>query len=193
MDASLQLYERIPDKYIKHKRDFCPHTYLSIQDKVNMDPEFEKEYFEELIKKGWVKLAKTSDILYYPSGETFKYRLNGNSISKTEEGTFRSGGFIIGKPLDSNEYILYKAYNGCIFPLQIKDIQDVYVKDIRQKTILFNPPNEPTNNPVYLPHPGTGEQIIVYYGKKPKDSKKFTSTQKFQTALKYGNWQFKNH
>tara|TARA_Y100000389_G_C17420726_1_gene496539 strand:- start:154 stop:735 length:582 start_codon:yes stop_codon:yes gene_type:complete len=192
MNTSLQLYERIPDKYIQHKKDFNPNNYLSIQDRVNNDPEFEQEYFAELITKGWVKLARNSDILYYPPGETFKYRLNGNSMSKAEEGTFRSGGFIVGKPLDSNDYILYKAYNGCIFSLQINDIQDVYVKDIRQKMIIFNPPGEPTNNPVYLPHPDTGEQTIVYYGKKPKDSKKFTSTKKFQTAIKYGNWQFKN-
>jgi len=192
MNTSLQLYERIPDRYIQHKKDFNPNNYLSIQDRVNNDPEFEQKYFAELITKGWVKLARNSDILYYPPGETFKYRLNGNSISKAEEGTFRSGGFIVGKPLDSNDYILYKAYNGCIFPLQINDIQDVYVKDIRQKMLIFNPPGEPTNNPVYLPHPDTGEQTIVYYGKKPKDSKKFTSTKKFQTAIKYGNWQFKS-
>lgn len=192
MDPSLQLYERIPDKYIKHKEGFTPGNYLSIQDRVNNDPDFEQAYFQDLINKGWVKLANNSDILYYPPGETFKYRLNGTGISKTEEGTFRSGGFIVGKPLDSNEYILYKAYNGCIFPLQIKDIQDVYVKDIRQQTLIFNRPGEQTNNPVYLPHPETDEPIVVYYGKKPKDSRNFQSTKKFQTALKYGKWKFKN-
>lgn len=192
MDPSLQLYERIPDKYIKHKEGFTQGNYLSIQDRVNNDPDFEQEYFRDLINKGWVKLANNSDILYYPPGETFKYRLNGTGISKAEEGTFRSGGFIVGKPLDSNEYILYKAYNGCIFPLQIKDIQDVYVKDIRQQTLIFNRPGEETNNPVYLPHPETDEPIVVYYGKKPKDSKNFQSTKKFQTALKYGKWKFKN-
>lgn len=192
MDTSLQLYERIPDQYIKHSKDFNPDNYKSIQDKVNNDPDFEKAYFQDLIAKGWVKLSKNSDILYYPPGETFKYRLNGNSLSKMEEGTFRSGGFIVGKPLDSNEYILYKAYNGCIFPLQIKDLQEVYVKDIRQQTMLFNPPGEPTNNPVYLSDPDTNELVVVYYGKKPKDSKNFQKTKKFQTALKYGKWKFKN-
>lgn len=191
MDTSLQHYERIPDKYIKHKKGFTQGSYLSIQDRVNSDPEFEQEYFQELIKKGWVKLTNNSDILYYPPGETFKYRLNGNSISKVSEGTFRSGGFIVGKPSDSNDYILYKAYNGCIFPLQISDIQDVYVKDVKQKTLIFNLPGEPTNNPVYLKHPLTGEEVVVYYGKKPKDSRNFTTTKKFQTAIKYGNWQFK--
>jgi len=192
MDPSLQLYERIPDKNIKHKQDFTPGDYSSIQDRVNRDPTFEQEYFKDLISKGWVKLVNASDILYYPPGETFKYRLNGTGISNAKEGTFRSGGFIVGKPVDSKDYILYKAYNGCIFPLQIKDIQDVYVKDITQQTLLFNRPREPTNNPVYLQHPETDEPIVVYYGKKPKDSKNFTSTKKFQTALKHGRWGFKN-
>jgi hypothetical protein len=45
---------------------------------------------------------------------------------------------------------------------------------------------------VYLPHPETHEPIVVYYGKKPKDSKNFQSTKKFHTALKYGKWKFKN-
>ena len=191
MNSTLQLYERIPDKYIKHKKDFHPDNYNSIQDRVNNDPDFEKQYFDDLVDKGWVKLVNNTDILYYPPGDTFKYRLNGNSIAKTEEGTFRSGGFIVGKPLDSNDYILYKAYNGCIFPLQIKDIQEIYVKDIKAQTMTFNQPNEPTNNPVYLPHPITQEPIVVYYGQKPKDSKKFKTTKKFQAALKYGKWKFK--
>ena len=192
MDVSLQLYERIPDKYIKHKQDFNPDTYKSIQDRVNNDPDFEEEYFADLINKGWVKLSNNSDILNYPPGETFKYRLNGNSMSKADEGTFRSGGFIVGKPVDSDEYILYKAYNGCIFPLQLNDILEVYVKDLKQQVMIFNRPTEITNNPVYLPHPVTGENIVIYYGKKPKDSRKFQTTKKFQTASKFLKWKFKD-
>lgn len=83
MDPSLQLYERIPDKYIKHKEGFTQGNYLSIQDRVNNDPDFEQAYFQDLINKGWVKLANNSDILYYPPGETFKYRLNGTGDRKS--------------------------------------------------------------------------------------------------------------
>ena len=192
MDSSLQKYERIPDKYIKHKDGFNPDTYKSIQDRVNNDPEFEQAYFQRLINEGWVKLANISDILYYPKGKTFKYRLNGEGISQKEEGTFRSGGFLLDKPLESNDYILYKAFNGCIFPLQLSDIQEIYVKDPNKEIIKFNRPKDPTNNPVYLPHPLTGENIVVFYGKKPKDSRNFQNTIKFKKALTNGNWQFRD-
>lgn len=192
MNPSLQLYERIPDKYIKHKQNFDKNTYVSIQDQVNNDPEFQEKYFKELIEKGWVKLKNNNDILYYPSGETFKYRLNANTISNVSEGTFRSGGFLIGKPPDSDDYILYKAYNGCIFPLQLNDIQEIYVKDPTAQVVFFNFPKNITNNPVYLPHPITNEPVVVYYGQKPKDSRKFQETLKFKKALKYNNWSFKN-
>jgi len=192
MDPSLQLYERIPNKFVKHQDGFNPSTYKSIQDRVNEDPAFEEQYISQLIEDGWVKLKNNSSILYYPAGSSFKYRLNGNSISKIDAGTFRSGGFLIGPPPDSKEYILYKAFNGCIFPLQIKDIDEVYVKDITQKIVKFNrPTKEPTNNVAYLPHPTTKELIPVYYGDKPKDVKRFTSSQKFQTALKYNKWTFR--
>lgn len=192
MNPDLQLYERIPDKYVKHSEDFDPNNYLSIQDRVNSDPDFEKAYIENLIQKGWVKVKNVADIIYYPPGESFKYRLNGNSLSKAEEGTFRSGGFLIGKPLDSNDYILYKAFNGSIFPLQLVDIMEVYVKDPKAQLITFNYPHNITNNPVYLPHPVTGDPVVVYYGKKPKESRNFQLTQKFMKATKYGNWAFKN-
>lgn len=192
MDISLQKYERLPDKYIRHKNGFNPVNYISIQDRVNNDPEFEKQYFETLISEGWVKLENNADILYYPKGRTFKYRLNGEGISKKEAGTFRSGGFLLEKPLDSNDYILYKSFNGCIFPLQIADIQEIYVKDLKKEIIKFNNPKEPTNNPVYLPHPLTGENIVVFYGKKPKDSRNFQNTMKFKRALTTGNWKFRD-
>ena len=192
MDTSLQVYERIPDKYIKHKDGFSPSNYISIQDRVNSDPEFEHTYFQDLILKGWVKLADATQILYYPPGHTIKYRLNGNGISKVEPGTFRSGGFLVGKPLDSDKYILYKAYNGCIFPLQLDDIQDIYVKDLSKQITTFNFPSRITNHPVYLPHPITHTPTVVYYGSRPNDVKKFKNTLKFKLAEKNENWAFKN-
>ena len=34
-DESLQLYERVPDFNVKHRPDFIPRRYVSIQEKVN--------------------------------------------------------------------------------------------------------------------------------------------------------------
>lgn len=190
MNKDLQLYERTPDKTISHSDEYLTTFYISIQDRVNNDEKYEAEYMNHLSKKGWRELKSNEDILRYPAGESFKYRLNGEGISDAKRGIFRSGGFLIGPPEDSKEYILYKAYNGLIFPLQLKDVLVFYVKDIRYKTLYFNRPTNITNNPVHLSD-RDGNDIIVYYGKKPKDSRKFMETAKFKNALKYGNWEFK--
>lgn len=191
MNPELQQYERIPDKYIKHSKNFNNLTYLSIQNQVNNDPEFEEYYMNKLISEGWVKLKNNEDILKYPPGDTFKYRLNANSLSNADEGTFRSGGFLIGKKDDSNDYILYKAYNGCIFPLQIKDIQEIYVKDKNKIFIKFNAPEKITNYPVYLPNPVTNEKVVVYYARSSSAQERFKSSLKYKTALNTLNWGFR--
>jgi hypothetical protein len=191
MDESLQLYERTSGTNITHSEEYMTEIrYRSIQEKVNTDPAYETEYMRTLSSKGWRELNSNTDILRYPPGESFKYRLNGDGLSKAKHGTFRSGGFLIGPPDDSKDYILYKAYNGLIFPLQLKDVLIFYIKDVRLKTILFNKPMNITNNPVYLVDKN-GNDVAVYYGKKPKDARKFTETLKFKTATKYGNWDFK--
>jgi hypothetical protein len=190
MAENLQQYERIPDNLIKHKKNFDPSTYKSIQDRVNNDPEFEQKYFNQLIAEGWVKLKYPENLINYTPGKLFKYRLNGNSLAKTEAGTFRSGGFFLRKALDSDDYILYKAYNGCIFPLQIADLLEVYVKDDAKEVIKFKLPTNPTKNPVYLPHPITQEPIVVYYAKKPSQAITFQNTIKFKKAQKFKNWTF---
>ena len=191
MNTELQLYERIPDKYIKHSKNFDNLTYLSIQDKVNSDPEFEEYYMNKLINEGLVKLKNNEDILKFPPGETFKYRLNGNSLPNANEGTFRSGGFLIGKKENSEEYILYKAFNGCIFSLQIKDIQEVYVKDKNKIFIKFNYPEKITNYPVYLQNPITNERVVVYYARSPSAQERFKNSLKYKTALNTLNWGFR--
>jgi hypothetical protein len=190
MDPTLQLYERIPDENTTHSVNFDPSNYKSIQDKVNNDPQFEKEYFDKLVDEGWVKLKNVEDLLYYTPGKTFKYRLNGTSLSGAEKGIFRSGGFFVGKSLESDDYILYKAYNGCIFPLQIKDLQTVYVQDPSKKIIKFNYPIKETNHPVYLPDPISGNPVIVYYARRPNEATKFQQTPKFKQALRTNNWTF---
>jgi len=191
MDEKLQLYERTSSSPISHSDEYKKSiNYKSIQDKVNTDQEYEEEYMKHLSVTGWRELNSNTDILRYPAGESFKYRLNGEGLSKVKRGTFRSGGFLIGPQADSSDYILYKAYNGLIFPLQLSDVLIFYIKDIRLKTIFFNRPGCVTNNPVYLVDKDDNN-VVVYYGKKPKDSRKFMETAKFKTASKYGNWGFK--
>jgi hypothetical protein len=190
MDPNLQLYERIPDQNTTHKTDFNPYTYYSIQDRVNNDTHFQQIYFQQLTQQGWVKLLNNQDILRYPPGSTFKYKLNGNGLSKATHGTFRSGGFLL-PPTDSDLYINYKAFNGCIFPLQLSDVLEFYVKDPSKEIVTFNPPKQPTKHVAYLTHPNTKLPTPVYYANKPKDLKAFTNTNKFKKALRYGNWQFK--
>ena len=77
----------------------------------------------QLTDRGWVTLANHHDIKNpLMRGRHFKYRLNGKSLSNADAGTFRSGGIIIGLGNDNDpNYILYKAYNGCIFSLQLSD------------------------------------------------------------------------
>lgn len=204
VDPSLQTYERVPDYNIKHRPDFLPRRYLSIQEKVNSSKEYEIYYINKLIKEGWYKLESNELILDEKlKGRHFKYRLNGNSLSSAKEGTFRSGGMIIGKNKDqSNEYILYKAYNGCIFPLQISDIQEIYIKDpnvkiegnkkekVIKNTVYFKEPTLETKFPVYLVSPATGNNIVVYYAKDNYHKDRFMMTKKYEYAFRTRDWGF---
>ena len=176
---------------------------MSIQDRVNNDPDFEIAYINKLSSEGWFKLENNRSILATEMrGRHFKYRLNGNGLSNSKKGTFRSGGIIIGPKEGENDYIMYKAYNGCLFPLQINDIEEIYVKDpnvkikgnrnekIINKTVFFKEPENKTLFPVYLPSKYTGEQIIVYYAKDNFKRDRFLSTKKYEYAFKTGDWGF---
>lgn len=134
----LQMYTRKPVGIVRHQPNFNPNKYISIQSRVNSDPDFEKEYISKLINDGWYQMADKKNILSDDMrGKYFKYRLNGGGLSKAEKGTFRSGGIVVGKDEENGEYINYKSFNGSIFPLQIKDILEIYIKD----------PNVKSNNP----------------------------------------------
>ena len=181
-----------------------PRRYLSIQEKVNSSKEYEIYYINKLIKEGWYKLESNELILDEKlKGRHFKYRLNGNSLSNAKEGTFRSGGMLIGKNKEqSNEYILYKAYNGCIFPLQISDIQEIYVKDpniriegnkkekVIKNTVYFKEPTTDTKFPVYLVSPATGNNIVVYYAKDNYHKDRFALSKKYEYAFRTRDWGF---
>ena len=201
VNTDLQKYERIPTE-TRHARGFNPRTYKSIQDRVNNDPEYEAEYINKLINEEWVKLADPKELLNPAMrGRHFKYRLNGKGLSNAGRGTFRSGGIVVGKK-DSDDYIMYKAFNGCLFPLQIADILEVYMKDpnkkIERKTkelqpntiVYFKEPGRPTNYPIYLPSNLTGENILVKYARDTVEKRQFTSSTKFLHAQKTGNWKF---
>ncbi len=199
----LQMYDRTCDYNTKHAKGFNPYKYISIQDRVNKDPAFETAYINKLSSEGWFKLEDNRSILMNEmKGRHFKYRLNGNGLSNPEKGTFRSGGIIIGRKEEGDEYIMYKAYNGCLFPLQINDIEEVYVKDpnvkidgnkkerIIKKTVFFKEPEYKTKFPVYLQSKFTGDNIVVHYAKDNYKRDRFVASKKYQYAFKTGDWGF---
>jgi hypothetical protein len=199
----LQMYDRTPDYNTKHAKGFNPNRYISIQDRVNNDPEFEISYINKLVNEGWFKLEDNRSILKPEMrGRHFKYRLNGRGLSMPEKGTFRSGGIVIGKKEDSEDYIMYKAYNGCLFPLQINDIEEVYVKDpnvkiegnkkerVINKTVFFKEPEHETKFPVFLKSRFTGDDIVVHYAKDNYKRDRFIASKKYEYAFKTGDWGF---
>ena len=203
VNEELQLYERVPDARTKHARGFNSRTHVSIQDRVNTDPSFEAAYIEHLVENGWYRLENNSDIFKDElKGRHFKYRLNGKSLSGAEKGTFRSGGMIIGRK-DAENYVLYKSYTGAIFPLQLSDIEVVYVRDPNvkikgkngektiTKTVFFAEPKNETAYPVNLKSPLTGEDIVVYYAKDNYSKDRFMMSKKFNYAYETSDWEFK--
>lgn len=190
----LQIHPHIPDPKTKHDTRYDPQNYISVQSKVNHNPLYEKKYIEKIVSDGWVSLRKVEDILIFPKGRSFKYRLNGESLSGAPEGTFRSGGWILGRNLEDPEnnmkYILYKGYNGAIFSLQIKDLLEVYVKSSKREIPVFKKPdkNYKTNYPVYLTDNKTNKDYIVYYAKDIYNKNRFMNTTKYKKALAFGVW-----
>lgn len=208
----LQEYPHVAKGNVQNHVDYSSRDYVSIQSRVNNDPEFEQLYFDKLVNEGWVKLMRINDVLNPTMrGKYFKYRLNGHSLSGAPRGTFRSGGIVMGTKEDQEnpEFVLYKAYNGCIFSLQISDIMEVYVKNPNKnvinsnfdyikkaefddnKLVLFNIPKNKTDYPVHLDHPITGENVVVFYGKDIYASDRFQKTRKFIYSYETNNWDFK--
>ena len=162
-------------------------------------------YIDKLISEGWYKLQDNRSILSDEmKGRHFKYRLNGKSLSGAQKGTFRSGGIVIGRSDEDTEgkYIMYKAYNGRLFPLQINDILVIYTKDPSikiegskkertvSKTVFFTRPGGITKFPVFLMSELNGERIPIYYGKDKYAQERFAASKKYQYALKTGDWEF---
>jgi hypothetical protein len=187
----LQEKPRIPDQDVKHSRTYDPSRYISIQERVNNDPDFEREYVLKLINDGWVRIADLESMLDPTlKGRHFKYRLNGESLSGATKGTFRSGGMIIGMKENDRNYILYKAYNGCIFPLQLSDLKEVYIKDPKKQSIKFNIPKKVTKYPVYLPNPLTKEEVVVFYAENKEHMEQFIKSPEYKKAKREEKWEF---
>ncbi len=186
----LQMYSHAVDPKTKHDTRYDPSTYISIQTRVNYDPSFEKKYISKIVSEGWVSLKKVKDILIFPKGRQFKYRLNSNSLSGAPEGTFRSGGWLIGKGENDDNYILYKGYNGVIFSLQIKDLLEIYIKSPKRDIPVFKKPdlNYKTKFYVTLPDPETNEDVVVYYAKDKYHQERFMNSIKYRKALALGIW-----
>ena len=199
----LQIYERVPDFNTIHRPDFNPRRYISIQERVNTDPEFENFYINKIIEEGWYKLENIKSILEDEmKGRHFKYRLNGKGLSESAKGTFRSGGMVIGKNKDDENYLMYKAYNGCMFPLQLADVLEIYIKNpntkiegakkemIIKSTIYFKEPDVVTDFPVYLKSNLSGENIVVNYARSNYHRTRFVKTKKYEYASRTGDWRF---
>ena len=199
----LQVYERVPDLNTTHRPDYNPRRYVSIQERVNEDPAFETFYINKIIDEGWYKLDNLQAILSDEmKGRHFKYRLNGHGLSNAAKGTFRSGGIIIGKNKENENYLLYKAYNGCMFPLQLSDVFEIYIKNpnikiegtkterIIRTTVYFKDPEGETMFPAYLESRLTGENIVVYYAKSNYHRNRFMGSKKYEYASRTGDWAF---
>lgn len=192
----LQMYPHAQDPKVKNDNRYDKNSYISVQTKVNSDPVFETKYINSLAQSGWVAIANLKDIKKLNKGRMFKYRLNGDSMSGVEDGTFRSGGWFIGKnendPDNNENYILYKGFNGAIFSLQLKDLKEVYIKSEKRNIPVFKKPDydNPTNFPVYLVEPETGEDVIVYFGKDNHNKYRFMNSEKYKTALQTGYWKW---
>jgi hypothetical protein len=190
----LQMYPHIQDPKTKHDTRYNRETYISIQTKVNNDEEYEKAYISKLVSDGWVALKDPQHVLIYKKGSPFKYRLNGNSLSGAPEGTFRSGGWLLGRNLEdkdnNDKYVMYKGYNGAIFSLQIKDLLEVYVKSSKRDISVFKKPdlNYKTNFPIYLPDPKTKRNVVVYYAKDEYNRRRFINSIKYKKALDSEMW-----
>ena len=192
INPELQKYPHVIDPKTKHDSRYDPDTYISVQTRVNHDSKFEKMYISKIVSEGWVALKKPEDLFIFPKGRPFKYRLNGESMSGAPEGTFRSGGWLIGKNLEDSEnsdkYVMYKGYNGAIFSLQIKDLLEVYVKSPKREIPVFKKPAEITNFPVYLPDPDNNTPIIVYFARDEYQRRRFINSFKYKKARALGMW-----
>lgn len=107
--------------------NYNPNTYVSIQDRVNNNPEFRKQYFAKLAQEGWEELEDPTDIMKLCSNTQIKYILKCHKRKDQHDFGFRSGGFY-QRPGETHKFIYFKGFNKSIFTLGFDDIENLYVK-----------------------------------------------------------------
>ena len=109
---------------------------------------------------------------------------------------------IIGKNKTDEKYLMYKAYNGCMFPLQLSDVLEIYIKNpnikiegakkemVIKNTVHFKRPDQESIFPVYLSSRLTGENIVIHYARSNYHRTRFISSKKYEYASRTGDWGF---
>lgn len=108
-------------------RTYNPTTYVSIQERVNSDPLFRKQYFSKLNNEGWEELEDPTDILKLRSNTQIKYILAPHKRNGPNDFGFRSGGFY-QRPGENRKFIYFKGFNKTVFQLNFLDIENLYIK-----------------------------------------------------------------
>lgn len=110
---------------------------------------------------------------------------------------FRTAGWCISvNSEEENPYILYRPHVASIGP---QSIQYRYISRLFylprggeatrcRKKVKYKKPTEATDFPVYLKD-SNGELVTVYYARNSAIQKRFTSTEKYKRAIKYG-WEW---
>lgn len=125
---SNNLYEqKKPVAYVKNTRGYNPRTYVSIQDRVNSEPDFRREYFNKMAQEGWSELEDPTDIFKVKPGTQIKYRVAPHKRISQDDYGFKSGGFYL-RPGSNMTFLYYKGFNGVQFSLQMDDIESLYIK-----------------------------------------------------------------
>lgn len=109
------------------KNGYNPSTYVSVQDRVNNNPEFRRQYFEKMANEGWEELQDPSDILKLQCNTQIKYIVSPHKRNGPNDFGFRSGGFY-QRPGENRKFVYFKGFNKSMFTLQFNDIDNLYVK-----------------------------------------------------------------
>jgi|LauGreDrversion4_2_1035121.scaffolds.fasta_scaffold373042_3 hypothetical protein len=112
---------------------YNPNTYVSIQERVNTNPDYREKYFSKMGREGWYKLEDKTDILKLPSNTQIKYIIAPHKRINPKDFGFRSGGFYQA-PGENRKFITFKGFNKTIYTLHFADIENLYVKQISEET-----------------------------------------------------------
>jgi len=167
-------------------------NYISWQSQINSGPKgtIDEDILEEYLENSTYEEIDLEEVDILPAGSRIAYiRKNPRKwcsagwLSRVEE----SYEDVDGNPYDEpKRYILYKAYNNSCFPVQIEDLEKLYVMKPKVteeivKMIYFKQPARETNFPVTLIN-AEGEEVIVYYAKDNYGRNVFMNSNKYKRA-----------